>query len=207
MIEHILQQSCSVITTFTDVHGDQVEGSSLAVNCRFRYITELDKAANAEIVNTTDAIIWLSPDVNVQEGTIMFAESQYWRISRLVRARRMKGNTVEFLKCYVKKYEDLVPASPVLPNAPIIQSASNISQTSFTAHWEEVAGADNYTVLLSTLSGEQFEDDRIGAETTGTNSFTFTGLLANHTYYYRVSCAADDISSLYSQDQQVTTLA
>jgi hypothetical protein len=105
MLQHVYQQPASVITTTTDKFGDQIASDETEILCRFRYITELDRNADREGLEAFDAIFWFAPDTDVEEGSILAIEGKNWRIYRLVRARRLKGSTVEFLKAFVKKHE------------------------------------------------------------------------------------------------------
>ena len=105
MITHILLQDAQVVPTTTDKHGDQVGGTPVDVKCRFRYITEIDRNVNREGLEASDAIIWFDPDVDIEEGSIVSVDSKYWRITRLVKASRMSGSTIEFLKAFVKAHQ------------------------------------------------------------------------------------------------------
>ena len=105
IISHILNQEASIITVTTAKHGDQVGSTESTVPCRFRYVTEVDKSVNREEIGTADAIVWLETDSGVAEGDILKVEDLYWRVDKLVRARKMSGGTIEFLKAYVKKHE------------------------------------------------------------------------------------------------------
>lgn len=104
LLTHILQQDAQIITTSQDGYADQVPESGESVKCRFRYITELDKQSHMEGIDANDAIIWFEPTANIQEGTIVYVESTYWRIDRLIKARKMSGSTVQFLKAFVNKH-------------------------------------------------------------------------------------------------------
>lgn len=104
IIDHILNQTAKVVTTTTDKHGDQIAGDSIIVNCRFRYYTAIDRGVSAEDLLGNNAIIWFNPSTAVEEGSIIQVDDKYWRIDKLVKARRM-GATVEFLKAYVKKHD------------------------------------------------------------------------------------------------------
>lgn len=105
IISHILNQDAQVITTIKDKHGDQVIDSSIDTLCRFRYITDLDKGPNREGVTSSEAIIWFEPTENIVEGNIVKVDDKYWRVSKLIKARRMSGSNVEFLKAFVNKHE------------------------------------------------------------------------------------------------------
>jgi len=102
MLAHVFNQTGKIINTTTDKHGDQKVDSETEISLRFRYITELDKGVNREgVMTASDAIVWMAPDTAVEEGSILYIDSKYWRINRLIRARRMSGSTVEFLKAFV----------------------------------------------------------------------------------------------------------
>jgi phosphodiesterase/alkaline phosphatase D-like protein len=92
---------------------------------------------------------------------------------------------------------------PCTPSAPRVQSASNVTFNSFTAHWSGVSGATNYRLdvasdssFINYVSG--YQDLDVGNVT----SFAVTGLSANTTYYYRVraynGCATSSNSSAKS---------
>lgn len=105
IISHTLKQEAKIVTTTTDKHGDQVASQETSVNCRFRYITELDRNVSREGLEAFDAIVWFEPDTEIEEGSIISVEGKYWRINRLIKARRLAGSTIEFLKAFVKKHE------------------------------------------------------------------------------------------------------
>ena len=105
LLTSILQQDAIIITVATNKYGDQVPSTGESVKCRFRYITEVDKNMHMEGIETNDAIIWFEPTANIREGSIVSVDGAYWRIDRLIKARRLVGNQVEFLKSFVKKHE------------------------------------------------------------------------------------------------------
>jgi hypothetical protein len=105
IISHTLNQEAKIVTTTQDKHGDQISSSETSIKCRFRYITELDRNSNKEGLESFDAIVWFEPDANIQEASIIFADGKYWRINRLIKARRLSGSIVEFLKGFVKKHD------------------------------------------------------------------------------------------------------
>lgn len=105
LITHILQQECSLVETTKDRYGDQTSTSETPVACRFRYVTELDKQVDAEGSFSSDAIIWLEPEVEVSEADIVKAEGLYWRVERVIKARKLAGSDVQFKKCYVNRHK------------------------------------------------------------------------------------------------------
>lgn len=103
LIDHVLNQDGKIINTTTNKHGDQKVTTQVPIKLRFRYITNIDRNVNREGINS-DAIVWLSPDTAAQEGTILFTEEKYWRIVTLIKARRLSGSQVEFVKAFVNQH-------------------------------------------------------------------------------------------------------
>lgn len=105
LLTHIFKQVATIITVTTDGYGDQIPSIGESIMCRFRYFTEVDNNSHMEGVEASDAIIWVEPTANVSEGSIILVDGSYWRINRLVKARRINDNTIQFLKGFVKKHE------------------------------------------------------------------------------------------------------
>lgn len=106
ILSHALEQDAKLVTATINEYGDQVPSEETTIKCRFRYITQLDKNVNSENVDAgNDAIIWFEPDADVVEGTIVKVDGVYWRIDRLIKARRLVGNTVHFLKAFVNRHQ------------------------------------------------------------------------------------------------------
>lgn len=103
LLTHILNQEAEIITTSTDKYGDQKLETQATVPCRFRYITGVEKNVNQEAINS-EAMIWFEPDVAIVESNIIFADSYYWRIDKLIKARRFAEGIV-FLKAFVTRHE------------------------------------------------------------------------------------------------------
>jgi len=81
----------------------------------------------------------------------------------------------------------LVSTLPYAPSEPTALQATNLSQTSFTANWNQVSGTTGYYIDVA-IDGSftnrltNFNNKDVGNVT----SFTVTGLSTNFTYYYRV---------------------
>ena len=89
------------------------------------------------------------------------------------------------------------------PAAPNVQSATNVTSSSFTAHWSIVSGATDYQLDVSTSNSFStyvpgYENLSVGNVT----SYPVTGLSASTTYYYRVraynGCATSPNSNVKS---------
>jgi len=73
------------------------------------------------------------------------------------------------------------------PKAPSAQNATDVTSSSFTAHWGSVSGAIDYRLDVSTSNTfatyvPGYQDLSVGNVT----SYPVTGLNPNTTYYYRV---------------------
>ena len=105
---------------------------------------------------------------------------------------------------------NVVNAACSKPNVPLINSATNITQTSFKASWNASLNADSYFLDVSTsstFSPETFVSGYKNIEIIGTNK-TVTGVFCNSVYFYRIranrTCGS---ASNYSSFSPVTTLS
>jgi hypothetical protein len=95
-------ETCSKVGNTYDKHGDQVFGVVTAsLPCLYRPMTTLQPATNAEQV-TIEGTFWLRPADGWERGDIILFEGVYYRIDRLITARRrLVDNSIQFLKAEV----------------------------------------------------------------------------------------------------------
>ncbi len=79
-----------------------------------------------------------------------------------------------------------------LPEDPVIGSASDIAQNSFTANWSASAGATDYRLYVSTNSSFIGHVTNYNGAVVNGTSASVTGLNGGYTYYFRVRAANDD---------------
>jgi hypothetical protein len=202
IITHLLNQRATIYTQAIDKFGDHILTNPLEVSCRFRFITELDRQQNQELVGST-AMFWFEPDTEITDGSIIKGEDLYWRISKLTKARRVTEE-VDFLKVFVDKYDYTVPdvpPPPLLP-APVALEVTDITFNSGIFHWEAVEGAESYVPEYSDTP--QFIN---GGTQPTTDLFTlWSGLDPNFTFYTRVKAVNSEGESDWSNVISFTTL-
>lgn len=110
MLTHILAQSCDIVTITRNKYGDEVFASAATIACRFREITQFDRLGNRQELNS-DAMLWVEPSADVEHGTIIRFDGEYYQVEEIVKARRLAGNAVYFKKCLLQKYANMPDAS------------------------------------------------------------------------------------------------
>lgn len=104
-LDNITNQICEIITTTTNVYGDQVTESSKEWHCRFRESGEIRSGNNREDLAGADAMIHLPADAPAIEGTIIKYDDRYWRVTKVNKGRRF-SDEVLFLKCWLETHQE-----------------------------------------------------------------------------------------------------
>ena len=91
------------ITSARNAYGDYTASGQISLKCHVRMINDLVTSSSNEQIQS-DAMMWFEPDSGVVKGNIIKFEDVYYRVERLVEARRLRNPTVLFLKCDMLKY-------------------------------------------------------------------------------------------------------
>lgn len=91
------------VTTTRNSDGDYIASGTTALKCHFREINEILTDSNNQVIQS-DAMMWFEPDVNVSEGNIIKIYGEHYRVERIVKARRLRGTSVLFIKVWLLKY-------------------------------------------------------------------------------------------------------
>jgi len=94
------------LTTSRNVYGDFTYTGETAIKCHFRYITEHISGENQESIES-DAMIWCEPDSGVDREDIIKFDDEYWRVERVIKARRLRSTAVQFIKCELLRYRTI----------------------------------------------------------------------------------------------------
>ena len=94
------------VSTTRNDYGDYVHGAETALPCHFRYITQHVPGGSNETVNS-DALVWFEPDSGVVEADVLRVDGVYFRVERVIKARRLRDPTVQFIKCELLRYGEI----------------------------------------------------------------------------------------------------
>lgn len=87
----------------TNAYGDRTVGTETALPCHFREITEAVTGVSNETTQS-DAMAWFMPDSGVDKHDIIKFDGVYYRVERVTKARRLRDETVLFIKTELLKY-------------------------------------------------------------------------------------------------------
>lgn len=104
MINHILVQSCDIVTITRNKFSDYVATAYTPIACRWREMRAIRRGNHAELSVTDRDFkqVWFAAGAAVAPGTILRFEGIFYEITELLKARRLGSNTVQFIKCEVK---------------------------------------------------------------------------------------------------------
>jgi hypothetical protein len=110
MLEHWFVSDLTVVGTTRDAYGELVYANQSTTKGRI-----LDHGAiilnDQKEEMLTDAIAWVAPTETVTTDTVLKYSGDYFRIIKIVRARRGGSTDVQFLKCYLQKYNAMAGIS------------------------------------------------------------------------------------------------
>jgi hypothetical protein len=100
MIDGYLVDQCELIATTRNDFGDEVEGVTQVLPCRWRDITLVRRGSHQD---TSDAssLVHLKADAPVVRGSILKYNGEYYQVDEITYARRLGETTVQFIKCGV----------------------------------------------------------------------------------------------------------
>lgn len=84
-------------------YGDYTAGAETPLRCHFRYITDQITGQNNETIDA-DAMLWVEPNSGVDRETIIKFDNEYWRVERVIKARRLRSPEVQFIKCELLRW-------------------------------------------------------------------------------------------------------
>lgn len=96
---------------------------------------------------------------------------------------------------------------PNPPDAPVVDTASNVLLSTFTTKWSPIATATGYKLDIAIDNTfTSFVDGYKNKDVGNVTSYGVTGLTANTTYYFRIRAYSASVESINSNINTVTTL-
>lgn len=89
--------------TTRNAYGDFSHTSSTTIPCHFRYITEAVTNTNNETIQS-DGMAWFEADSGIERQDILTIDNENFRVERVIKARRLRDSSVQFLKCDLLSY-------------------------------------------------------------------------------------------------------
>lgn len=91
------------VTTTRNAYGDFLPSGETALKCHFRYITEQVTSTSNEQTQS-DAMAWFEPDSGIEKEDIIKFEGEHFKVERVIKARRLRDPSVQFIKVELLKY-------------------------------------------------------------------------------------------------------
>lgn len=87
--------------------GERVYHSQTEFKCMIKEITSYDRQNRMEFTDC-DTMMWSGPGHDLNEGNIIKIDDVIYIISKLVLAKRLGSNIVEFVKCGLKRQAESI---------------------------------------------------------------------------------------------------
>lgn len=103
MLEAYLVQSCQFVAITRNKYGDITYSGVATESCRWRDNLELTRGQHQDFTGVDiDAVMWLGPDGLAEVGSIYKFNSRYYQVEKIILARKLGSDVVEFMKCGMK---------------------------------------------------------------------------------------------------------
>jgi hypothetical protein len=95
--------TAQVITHTRNAYGDYVATASTTIKCHFRFINEMITTGYNEAVQS-DAMAWFEPDSGIVRESLVRIDGDYYRVEKVIKARKLRNPNVQFIKAYLAHY-------------------------------------------------------------------------------------------------------
>lgn len=100
MLENYLVDSCELVNVTRNDYGDEIEGVTATLPCRWRDITLIRRGAHTDN-SDADSLVHFAPDAPVVRGSVLKFNGEYYQVNDITYAKRLGESTVQFIKCQV----------------------------------------------------------------------------------------------------------
>lgn len=98
-----MHQTVYKVTHTRNEYGDYVASGETKLKCRFWEVNQIQITGNNEAIQS-DAIMWLEPDIAVEEGDIFKFEGNHYRVEEVRKTKPLRRTALDFIKCRMTKY-------------------------------------------------------------------------------------------------------
>ena len=98
MLENYFVDSCEVVTTQRNDFGDEIEGVTQTLACRWRDITMIRRGSHMD-GSDANVLAHFPPNAPVARGSVLKHDGEYFQVEEITFAKRLGETTVQFIKC------------------------------------------------------------------------------------------------------------
>lgn len=98
MLENYFVDQCELVTTGRNDFGDEIEGVTQILNCRWRDITLIRRGSHMD-TSDSNVLVHFAPDAPVVRGSVIKYGGEYYQVTNITFAKRLGETTVQFIKC------------------------------------------------------------------------------------------------------------
>lgn len=100
MLDDYLVDECELIATTTNDFGDEVEGVTQVLACRWRDSTLIRRGSHSETSDAT-SLVHFAADAPVKRGSVLKFNGEYYKVDEYLPAKRLGETEPVFKKCGV----------------------------------------------------------------------------------------------------------
>lgn len=98
MLDGYFVDSCELVTTQRNDFGDETEGVTQTLACRWRDITQVRRGSHMD-GSDADVLAHFAANTPVVRGSVLKRNGEYYQVEQITYARRLGEMQVQFVKC------------------------------------------------------------------------------------------------------------
>lgn len=98
MLEHMFVDTCELVTTQRNDFGDEIEGVTQTLSCKWRDITMVRRGSHMD-TSDADVLVHFPPNAPVQRGSVLKHNGEYFQVETITFAKRPFETAIQFIKC------------------------------------------------------------------------------------------------------------
>lgn len=98
MLDGYFVDSCELVATQRNDFGDEIEGVTQTLACRWRDITMVRRGSHMD-GSDADVLAHFAPNSPISRGSVVKHDGEYFQVEEITYAKRLGETTVQFIKC------------------------------------------------------------------------------------------------------------